>query len=359
MARAAKDYGATEFEASRWKPTLAGGDILPSDFRVCSLPPKTCIYIEAPPPPPGADGFALQGAVRLTKATPRSPREEPSALMSVTVVLKPDDGVALDASGGNLNLPSREGIKMKVAVNVNDPAVSLRAMIEQKGFTIDPEHRLYSDDRIVVGEHLSFQQLRISRHSILSYKPSPTSPRRMRGSDIQGSSIGGSRITSRATSPRSRPLSPSSRAPPSSTSFYQNSPNHTSMNGRGDYSFSRGDRSGLSTPQPFSLDLSRTQQNRSQISGRTEHVSPSGRRSYPIEMPGGTVRILFEDPEDGGYTYEVHASVDRQVGSLFEFINDPERFELHCDGHPIDVSESFLAATRGLPGTLFTFHPLR
>jgi hypothetical protein len=69
------------------------------------------------------------------------------------------------------------------------------------------------------------------------------------------------------------------------------------------------------------------------------------------------VRILFADPDDGEFTYELDVYAGRTVGSLLQFVEEEPRYAILCDGRPVASDTTFLQATEGYDGSLFTFAP--
>ena len=70
-----------------------------------------------------------------------------------------------------------------------------------------------------------------------------------------------------------------------------------------------------------------------------------------------TIRILFEDPDDDGYTYELDVHGSRHVGALLQFVEAEPNYVIQCDGRHVATQDSFLIATEGYDGSLFTFVP--
>ncbi len=346
LGLAAQQYGATEFEASQWKAfSVQTGELLPGNLRACALPPGTTIRVEAAQPPLSG-GFQPAVLVRSV-TTPRAAKRDEPGLMSVTVLLAVNpDGSTMEGPKRRAALRQGRGMKIKVAVIPTEAVSSLRDRVTAVGFSVDPSESFCVDGRVVVSEHLSYKDLRITPNNILSYEESEV------GSSSNQYQLSSSMMNANSSTaaPRSRGLSSRPTSPSSAASggSYSNQSMNQSMS---------GGRSGLrdSSSRPVSPGVPALSLTSSSQLVRSPSRSQPRRRNV-IQDPGPVVRILVEDVEDGGYTYNVTASVDRQVNSLLQFLSNPEAYTVFCDGEPCNDHDTFLYATRGLHGCLFTFH---
>lgn len=69
--------------------------------------------------------------------------------------------------------------------------------------------------------------------------------------------------------------------------------------------------------------------------------------------PPSCVQILFSDPEDENFTYEVFARGDKPVSTLLEFVSH-RQYQIWCDGSICDDDSTFAAVTRNDDGCIFT-----
>lgn len=66
------------------------------------------------------------------------------------------------------------------------------------------------------------------------------------------------------------------------------------------------------------------------------------------------VKILFEDPDDRGFTYDLTVAAERSIGSLLQFIVNSDSYDLLVDGKRVDASVTFLDATDGYDGSFIS-----
>ena len=112
------------------------------------------------------------------------------------------------------------------------------------------------------------------------------------------------------------------------------------------------------TPSTFSVaDFQQPSSFLSQTGSPSRYYQPENGRDHPS---GSTcddqpIRILFEDPDDHGFTMEVYVHPDRPVRGVLQFVDDAGSLELLCDGKLVkDVMLSFRVVTEGYQGCLFS-----
>jgi hypothetical protein len=126
-----------------------------------------------------------------------------------------------------------------------------------------------------------------------------------------------------------------------------------------------GERSTLPGGEASSAAVERTAPSQAALEGSYLAERPE---DLPLGLEGGhTARrrlrgqlgILFEDPDDRGYTHELEVATERSVGSLLQFVEAPLAYDVLCDGRVVaDLNTSFLVAADGYDGSLFTFRRL-
>ena len=111
-------------------------------------------------------------------------------------------------------------------------------------------------------------------------------------------------------------------------------------------------RLGIARPSTAAAELAKSYTFLDAESAEAHRSPATARRRY-----ARLVRILFVDPDDDGFTYDLDVWCGRTVSSLLQFVEEEPMYEILCDGRPVEPSATFLEATDGYDGTLFTFVP--